>query len=470
MRVFTDYRPLALLAALLGLGTALAPTAQAQVGVGTATPDASAALDVRSTTKGLLPPRLSTAQRDAITSPAAGLTIFNTSTDVLNTWDGQQWTAPLLNQPPVSAATVNFAATGSPQPYTVPAGVFSLGVDAVGASADPNVGSLSGRGARVQATLAVMPGQVLTVYVGGSGNIRAAGYNGGGNGGGNGFGGGGGTDLRLGGTALADRVLVAGGGGGTGDSGSGGDGGQTGANGQNATGGGGGTATAGGAAGGSAATAGTAGQGGSGSNNGGGGGGGGFFGGGGGSNVGGGGGGSSFAGAGTSNVVYTGSFRSGDGYVALTPIAPIAPFFDATNFSNLPWTRVGDSLFPTILTTSVGIGTNSPNSRLDLHGALALPFTTTGGSSSFTLDATHHTVRRSGSTASITLPNASTCPGRVYIIINAQGRTPFTLAVAGGGSVYDDVTDTTFSGPNAFPAATRLHVQSTGSGWIVVGR
>lgn len=56
-----------------------AGVAQAQVGVGTTTPDPSAVLDVSSTTKGLLLPRLTTAERDAITSPATGLMIYNTT-------------------------------------------------------------------------------------------------------------------------------------------------------------------------------------------------------------------------------------------------------------------------------------------------------------------------------------------------------------------------------------------------------
>jgi hypothetical protein len=50
----------------------------AQVGINIATPNASAALDITSTTKGLLTPRMTAVQRDAITSPAQGLIIFCT--------------------------------------------------------------------------------------------------------------------------------------------------------------------------------------------------------------------------------------------------------------------------------------------------------------------------------------------------------------------------------------------------------
>lgn len=52
--------------------------AQNNVGVGTATPDASAVLDVSSTTQGMLLPRMTLAQRDLIASPATGLLIFQT--------------------------------------------------------------------------------------------------------------------------------------------------------------------------------------------------------------------------------------------------------------------------------------------------------------------------------------------------------------------------------------------------------
>lgn len=53
--------------------------ASAQVGIGTTTPDASAQLDVSSSQKGFLVPRMTTAQRNNIQNPAYGLLIYNTN-------------------------------------------------------------------------------------------------------------------------------------------------------------------------------------------------------------------------------------------------------------------------------------------------------------------------------------------------------------------------------------------------------
>lgn len=61
------------------------------VGIGTTAPHASASLDITSTTRGFLPPRMTTVQRDAILTPAAGLMIFNSTTSRLNFHDGVAW-------------------------------------------------------------------------------------------------------------------------------------------------------------------------------------------------------------------------------------------------------------------------------------------------------------------------------------------------------------------------------------------
>ena len=50
----------------------------AQTGIGTTTPDASAKLDITSTTKGLLVPRMTSTQKAAISSPANGLLVYQT--------------------------------------------------------------------------------------------------------------------------------------------------------------------------------------------------------------------------------------------------------------------------------------------------------------------------------------------------------------------------------------------------------
>ena len=66
-------------------------SAQAQVGIGTNSPDASAQLDILSTTKGFLPPRMTTTQRNAIASPATGLGIFNTTNNSLEFKTSTGW-------------------------------------------------------------------------------------------------------------------------------------------------------------------------------------------------------------------------------------------------------------------------------------------------------------------------------------------------------------------------------------------
>lgn len=54
--------------------------------------DASAQLDIQSTTKGILPPRMTTTQKNAISSPATGLSVYDTSLNVNSTWNGTSWT------------------------------------------------------------------------------------------------------------------------------------------------------------------------------------------------------------------------------------------------------------------------------------------------------------------------------------------------------------------------------------------
>ena len=63
----------------------------AQVGIGTSTPDPSSALDLTSTTKGILIPRLTTSERDLIANPATGLLIFNSTSNRFEFFTGAIW-------------------------------------------------------------------------------------------------------------------------------------------------------------------------------------------------------------------------------------------------------------------------------------------------------------------------------------------------------------------------------------------
>jgi hypothetical protein len=177
------------------------------------------------------------------------------------------------------AETRTFLPTGGEQTFTVPSGVTSVHVIAVGGRGGTGSGAPAGGGfgAVAIADLAVTPGQVLYVNVGGNGEDAigssggAGGFNGGGSGGPigtRGGGGGGASDVRTiprsVGTSPFSRLVVAGGGGGSGGANSGGAGGDAGEAGANATmvpafGGQPGTATAGGAGGGGGC-AGNAGQ------------------------------------------------------------------------------------------------------------------------------------------------------------------------------------------------------------------
>lgn len=63
----------------------------AQVGIGTTDPNNSSMLEVSSTSKGFLPPRMLESERDAITNPASGLLIYNSTSNKLNYYNGTSW-------------------------------------------------------------------------------------------------------------------------------------------------------------------------------------------------------------------------------------------------------------------------------------------------------------------------------------------------------------------------------------------
>jgi hypothetical protein len=107
------------------------------VGIGTETPVASAALEVKSSDKGFLPPRLTTAQRNAISSPSVGLTVYNTTSNLMEMYNGVGWVLVGQNMP--EGAIMAFASTSCPAgwtEYSEAYGRFLRGIDKSGASID----------------------------------------------------------------------------------------------------------------------------------------------------------------------------------------------------------------------------------------------------------------------------------------------------------------------------------------------
>ncbi len=85
------------------------------VGVALNSIDDSAIFEVLSTTRGFLPPRLTTAQRNAIATPAPGLQIFNTDAANMQHWNGTAWVNEAgANTPPGgNSQAVQFNNAGS---------------------------------------------------------------------------------------------------------------------------------------------------------------------------------------------------------------------------------------------------------------------------------------------------------------------------------------------------------------------
>ena len=84
---------------------------RAQVGIGTTNPNTSAVIDLTSSNKGFLPPRMSTTSRLAITV-VDGLVVYDTTEDALFVVSNGQWTK-LMNY--------------SQLPYELPYNFFGAG-------------------------------------------------------------------------------------------------------------------------------------------------------------------------------------------------------------------------------------------------------------------------------------------------------------------------------------------------------
>lgn len=110
---------------------------------GAGTIDVSARLQADSTSQGFLPPRLTTTQRDAISTPATGLLIFNTSDGQYNFYNGAAWTA--LESGTSSAftgMTVDYTGSTEPTGWVFGSGL-TIGNASSGATGRANADTLN---------------------------------------------------------------------------------------------------------------------------------------------------------------------------------------------------------------------------------------------------------------------------------------------------------------------------------------
>lgn len=99
-------------------------TLQTVFGASGATGTSSALVAVTSTTKGFLPPRMTTTERDAISSAADGLIVYNTTTNKLNVYSAGAWgpvNGGVLYQNTADATTTTGTGEQTLFTYTLPA-------------------------------------------------------------------------------------------------------------------------------------------------------------------------------------------------------------------------------------------------------------------------------------------------------------------------------------------------------------
>ncbi|HSH65662.1 MAG TPA: hypothetical protein VLB84_07660, partial [Bacteroidia bacterium] len=132
-----------------------------------AAPDNSAMLDVSSTTKGFLMPRMTIAQMQAIPSPVAGLLVYNSDCGILQYYNGSYWVKIAIPSYQSSNSSQTFSYTGSVQNFIVPACVTNVtlkvwGGGGGGSGHDGGSGGAAGGGGAYSTnTVSVSPGDVL---------------------------------------------------------------------------------------------------------------------------------------------------------------------------------------------------------------------------------------------------------------------------------------------------------------------
>lgn len=140
-------------------------------------------------------------------------------------------------------------------------------------------------------------------------------------------------------------------------------------------------------------------------------------------------------GADNASINYYRGGSSTDGYMA---------------FSTLATDRL------TILSNGrVGVGTTNPSSTLHVNGSISRSIVTTN--TNITLDETHYTIILTNNNLTVTLPPASACTGRVYVILSRP--------LVGSNNLTISYLDFDGASSTAIPNRNPMTIQSNGTVW-----
>jgi hypothetical protein len=104
---------------------------------------------------------------------------------------------------------------------------------------------------------------------------------------------------------------------------------------------------------------------------------------------------------------------------------------------------------------NTGVGTNTPLSTLEVNGSVATTITLTTGN--LTLTAAHYTVIIQNNSHALTLPAASSCLRRIYVIVNQTA-----ISTLGSSGFYKGFSNTNVT---TIPANSSVTIQSDGVNW-----
>jgi hypothetical protein len=134
-------------------------------------------------------------------------------------------------------------------------------------------------------------------------------------------------------------------------------------------------------------------------------------------------------------------------------VSGVTNFGTTSNFA-LPFITNNTEKMRILSTGNVGINATAPNSTLEVNGSIGYPIATT--STDLTLDATHYTVIITGGTPIITLPAAAAGNARrIYVIVNRTGTSRTISSYLGFSG----------TGTTSILANSSVTIQSDGSTW-----